>query len=78
MAHARSFMPVHLLGQGVTIMNLGFMGGAGLGQWLSGRYVRAAELAGVAPPPSSGGSSSASRWSCRRPGDLSPAPRERR
>jgi predicted MFS family arabinose efflux permease len=50
MAHARSFMPVHLLGQGVTIMNLGFMGGAGLGQWLSGRYVRAAELAGVAPP----------------------------
>jgi hypothetical protein len=31
-------------------MNLAFMGGAGLGQWLSGRYVRAAELAGFAPP----------------------------
>ncbi|NNM74610.1 MFS transporter [Enterovirga aerilata] len=49
MAHARSFMPTHLLGQGVTIMNLAFMGGAGLGQWFSGRYVRAAELAGTAP-----------------------------
>lgn len=49
MAHARSFMPMHLLGQGVTIMNLAFMGGAGLGQWLSGRYVRAAELAAVPP-----------------------------
>lgn len=47
MAHARSFMPTHLLGQGVTIMNLAFMGGAGLGQWLSGRYVRAAEIAGT-------------------------------
>jgi predicted MFS family arabinose efflux permease len=49
MAHARSFMPTHLLGQGVTIMNLAFMGGAGLGQWLSGQYVRAAELASVPP-----------------------------
>jgi hypothetical protein len=43
-------MPTHLLGQGVTIMNLAFMGGAGLGQWLSGRYVRAAELAAMTPP----------------------------
>ena len=50
MAHARSFMPTHLLGLGVSFMNLAFMGGAGLGQWLSGRYVRAAELAGLAPP----------------------------
>lgn len=49
MAHARSFMPAHLLGQGVTILNLAFMGGAGLAQWLSGRYVRAAELGGAAP-----------------------------
>jgi predicted MFS family arabinose efflux permease len=49
MAHARSFMPAHLLGQGVTIMNLAFMGGAGLAQWLSGHYVRAAELASVPP-----------------------------
>jgi predicted MFS family arabinose efflux permease len=49
MAHARSFMPTHLLGQGVTMMNLVFFLGAGLMQWLSGRYVRAAELASVAP-----------------------------
>ena len=49
MAHARSFMPTHLLGQGVTMMNLIFFVGAGLVQWLSGRYVRAAELAGAAP-----------------------------
>ncbi len=49
MAHARSFMPTHLLGLGVSFMNLAFMGGAGIGQWLSGRYVRAAELAGLAP-----------------------------
>lgn len=50
MAHGRSFMPTHLLGMGVTLMNLAFMGGVSLGQWLSGRYVQAAELAGVAPP----------------------------
>jgi predicted MFS family arabinose efflux permease len=50
MAHARSFMPTHLLGQGVTMMNLVFFLGAGLGQWLSGRYVRAAELASVPSP----------------------------
>jgi MFS family permease len=49
MAHARSFMPTHLLGQGVTMMNLIFFAGAGLVQWLSGRYVQAAELSGVAP-----------------------------
>lgn len=50
LAHARAFMPVHLLGQGATMMNLVFMGGAGIGQWLSGRYVQAAEIASVAPP----------------------------
>jgi predicted MFS family arabinose efflux permease len=49
LAHARSFIPTHLLGQGVTMMNLAFFGGAGLGQWLSGHYVRAAELASVMP-----------------------------
>jgi predicted MFS family arabinose efflux permease len=49
-AHARSFMPGSLLGIGVTLMNVLFMGGAACGQWLSGRYVRAAEAAGVAPP----------------------------
>jgi predicted MFS family arabinose efflux permease len=49
LAHARAFLPMHVLGQGVTMMNLLFFGGAGLGQWLSGRYVRAAELSAVAP-----------------------------
>lgn len=49
MAHARSFMPTHLLGTGVTLMNLVFMGGVSVGQWLSGRYIRAAELAGLEP-----------------------------
>jgi predicted MFS family arabinose efflux permease len=49
LAHARAFLPAHLLGQGVTMMNLLFFGGAGIGQWLSGRYVKAAEVAGVAP-----------------------------
>lgn len=49
LAHARAFLPNHLLGQGVTMMNLLFFGGAGIGQWLSGHYVKAAELASVAP-----------------------------
>lgn len=49
LAHARAFLPAHLLGQGVTMMNLLFFGGAGIGQWLSGRYVKAAEIATVAP-----------------------------
>ncbi|MBS0536151.1 MAG: MFS transporter [Proteobacteria bacterium] len=49
LAHARAFLPNHLLGQGVTMMNLLFFGGAGIGQWLSGHYVKAAELASVPP-----------------------------
>lgn len=49
LAHARAFLPTHVLGQGVTMMNLLFFGGAGLGQWLSGRYVKASEIASVAP-----------------------------
>jgi hypothetical protein len=49
LSHAKSFLPIHLLGLGVTVMNLFYFIGAGLGQWLSGRYVRAAQLAGVLP-----------------------------
>ncbi|MBS0247710.1 MAG: MFS transporter [Proteobacteria bacterium] len=49
LAHARAFLPAHLLGQGVTMMNLLFFGGAGIGQWLSGHYVKAAAIANVAP-----------------------------
>lgn len=47
MAHARSFMPEHLLGVGITFMNIVFMGGVSLGQWIAGRYVNEAERAGI-------------------------------
>ncbi|MDQ4135502.1 MAG: MFS transporter [Pseudomonadota bacterium] len=49
MAHARLFFPVRLLGRGVTFMNFAFIGGAGIVQWLSGRFVQAARDAGTAP-----------------------------
>jgi predicted MFS family arabinose efflux permease len=40
MAHARMFFPAALLGRGVTFMNFVFIAGAGLVQWLSGRFVQ--------------------------------------
>jgi predicted MFS family arabinose efflux permease len=49
MAHGRSFMPTHLLGRGVTFMNFVFMGGGGLVQSVSGRYVQWASSAGLPP-----------------------------
>lgn len=49
LAHSRAFLPTHLFGQGVTMINLLFFGGAGVGQWLSGRYVKASETVSVAP-----------------------------
>jgi MFS family permease len=36
MAHGRSFVPDHLLGRGITLLNVLFIGGAGLLQPLSG------------------------------------------
>lgn len=36
-AHGRSFFPPHLVGRGVTLMNLFGIGGAGLAQFASGR-----------------------------------------
>jgi len=36
MAHARSFMPPHLLGRGITLLNFFSIGGAGAIQFLSG------------------------------------------
>jgi predicted MFS family arabinose efflux permease len=54
-SHARTLLPTHLLGLGVTLVNLVFFGGAALVQWLSGRYVGAAEAAGVAPASVYGG-----------------------
>ncbi len=49
LAHSRAFLPTHLFGQGVTMVNLLFFGGAGVCQWLSGRYVKAGEAASMAP-----------------------------
>ncbi|WP_375460480.1 nitrate/nitrite transporter [uncultured Enterovirga sp.] len=47
MSHARLFMPPSLIGRGVTTMNFAFIAGAGLLQWLSGRFVQAAHEAGT-------------------------------
>ena len=42
-AHGRSFFPPHLLGRGVTLMNLFGIGGVGVLQTVSGRVHRATE-----------------------------------
>lgn len=46
MAHGRSFVPDHLLGRGITLLNVLFIGGAGVLQPLSG-----ALMAGMAQRP---------------------------
>jgi predicted MFS family arabinose efflux permease len=46
MAHGRSFFPPHLLGRGVTLMNLFAIGGVGLLQMASGRVHAAGAAAG--------------------------------
>ena len=48
MAHARAFMPTRLLGRGVTFVNFVFIGGSGLVQWLSGRFVQLSAERGLA------------------------------
>jgi predicted MFS family arabinose efflux permease len=47
MAHGRQFLPEHLLGRGLTLLNFMFMAGIGFIQWLSGAYVDAARAAGI-------------------------------
>jgi predicted MFS family arabinose efflux permease len=47
MAHGRSFFPDHLLGRGITLMNILFIGGAGILQPLSGRLMQ--ELHATSP-----------------------------
>ncbi|MAM24942.1 MAG: MFS transporter [Rhodobacteraceae bacterium] len=42
MAHGRSFLPPHLIGRGVTMLNLFSIGGVGLLQFFSGRVYRGA------------------------------------
>ncbi|HEX2019979.1 MAG TPA: MFS transporter [Aurantimonas sp.] len=49
MAHARSMVPAHLLGRGVTLMNFFSIGGAGVVQFLSGGVFAAAT--GYTSPP---------------------------
>jgi MFS family permease len=47
MAHGRSFVPDHLLGRGITLLNVLFIGGAGILQPLSGALMSAMQ---DAPP----------------------------
>lgn len=42
MAHGRSFLPPHLIGRGVTMLNLFSIGGVGVAQYASGSVYRAA------------------------------------
>jgi MFS family permease len=46
MAHGRAFVPDHLLGRGITLLNLLFIGGAGILQPLSGWLMTAQQGAG--------------------------------
>jgi hypothetical protein len=49
MAHGRTFLPDHLLGRGITLMNFTFMTGAALVQLISGQVVDALKAAGQKP-----------------------------
>lgn len=49
MAHGRSFYPDHLVGRGVTLMNLFAIGGVGAMQVLTGRVYAAADALGGPP-----------------------------
>lgn len=51
MAHGRSFLPPHLIGRGVTMLNLFSVGGVGVAQFLSGRVYRMSLPAEVASAP---------------------------
>ena len=49
MAHARAFLPEHVLGRGLSLMNMAMIGGAAVIQPISGHYVGALASSGVAP-----------------------------
>lgn len=51
MAHGRSFLPSHLIGRGVTLLNLFSIGGVGVAQFLSGRVYRASLPGDTAAAP---------------------------
>ena len=46
MAHGKAFVPAHLTGRGVTLLNFCSIGGAGIFQWLSGSVVKAYAVEG--------------------------------
>jgi len=47
MAHGKAFVPAHLTGRGVTLLNFCSIGGAGIFQWLSGPVVEANTIESV-------------------------------
>lgn len=47
MAHARAFLPVHLTGRGVTLMNFFSIGGVGIMQFVTGGVVTASTVPGA-------------------------------
>jgi predicted MFS family arabinose efflux permease len=49
MAHARAFFPPHLVGRGVTLVNMFGIGGAGILQFASGQVHRAAAEGAATP-----------------------------
>lgn len=51
MAQGRSFLPAHLVGRGMTMLNLFSIGGAGVGQFVSGQVYRMSLPAQSAPDP---------------------------
>lgn len=51
MAHGRSFIPPHLLGRGVTFLNLCSIGGVGILQWITGRMHEASSVSGPSAAP---------------------------
>lgn len=50
MAHGRAFIPAHLVGRGVTLLNLFGIGGVGLMQFVTGRLHESYAAAGSAAP----------------------------
>jgi len=48
-AHARLFMPSHVIGRGITFINFLSIGGTGLAQLLSGHFVAGMKGAGLSP-----------------------------
>ncbi len=50
MAHGRAFVPPHLVGRGVTLLNLFGIGGVGIAQFVTGRIHAANTAAGATAP----------------------------